>query len=108
MNEQTKDEVRSTVREQYGNIARSTTGASCCAPGSCGPGANARLALGYSAEDLAAVPEGANMGLGCGNPQAIAALKSGETVLDLGAAEASTASSWPSRWARADASSAWT
>lgn len=85
MNEQTKDEVRNTVREQYGSIARSTTGASCCAPGSCGPGASASLALGYSAEELAAVPEGANMGLGCGNPQAIAALKSGETVLDLGA-----------------------
>lgn len=63
MNEQTKDEVRVMVREQYGNIARSTTGASCCAPGSCGPGGNASLALGYSAEDLAAVPEGANMGL---------------------------------------------
>ena len=46
MNEQTKDEVRTTVREQYGSIARSTTGASCCAPGSCGPGANASLALG--------------------------------------------------------------
>jgi len=85
MNEQTKDEVRAAVREQYGSIARSATGASCCAPGSCGPGANASLALGYSAEDLAAVPEGANMGLGCGNPQAIAAMKAGETVLDLGA-----------------------
>ena len=85
MNERTNDEVRAAVREQYGNIARSTTGASCCAPGSCGPGANASLALGYTAEDLAAVPEGANMGLGCGNPQAIAALSPGETVLDLGA-----------------------
>jgi len=42
------------------------------------------LALGYSAEDLASVPEGANMGLGCGNPQAIASLRAGETVLDLG------------------------
>jgi SAM-dependent methyltransferase len=41
--------------------------------------------LGYSAEELAAVPEGANLGLGCGNPQAIAALEVGETVLDLGA-----------------------
>src|SRR5690606_9420365 len=68
----------------YGGIARPTTGASCCARGSCGPGANASLALGYSAEDLAAVPEGANMGLGCGNPQAVAALRPGETVLDLG------------------------
>jgi SAM-dependent methyltransferase len=42
------------------------------------------LQLGYSAEDLAAAPEGANLGLGCGNPQAIAALRHGETVLDLG------------------------
>jgi ubiquinone/menaquinone biosynthesis C-methylase UbiE len=43
------------------------------------------LELGYSPDDLASVPEGANMGLGCGNPQAIAALEPGETVLDLGA-----------------------
>ncbi len=84
MTEQTDDKVRATVREQYGSIARGAT-ASCCAPGMCGPGAKASLALGYSAEDLAAVPEGANMGLGCGNPQAIAGLEEGETVLDLGA-----------------------
>jgi hypothetical protein len=84
MNEQTKDDVRTAVREQYGNVARSG-GALGCAPGCCGPGASASLALGYSEQDLAAVPEGANMGLGCGNPQAIAALKAGETVLDLGA-----------------------
>jgi SAM-dependent methyltransferase len=84
MNEPAKDDVRAAVRDQYGNIARSATGASC-APTCCGPGADASLKLGYSAEDLAAVPEGANMGLGCGNPQAIAALKAGEIVLDLGA-----------------------
>lgn len=84
MNEQTKDEVRAAVREQYGNVARSA-GTTGCAPSCCGPGASASLALGYSKEDLSAVPEGANMGLGCGNPQAIAALKTGETVLDLGA-----------------------
>jgi arsenite methyltransferase len=90
MNEQAKDEVRAVVREQYGSVAR-TSGANGCAPGCCAPGAsasagaNASLALGYSKEELAAVPEGANMGLGCGNPQAIAALKLGETVLDLGA-----------------------
>lgn len=84
MNEQTKDEVRAVVREQYGKVARET--ASTCAPGCCGGFTpDASLKLGYSAEDLAAVPEGANMGLGCGNPQAIAALKLGETVLDLGA-----------------------
>ncbi len=84
MSEQTKDEVRAAVREQYGNVARATE-ATGCAPGCCGPRADASLTLGYSADDLAAVPEGANMGLGCGNPQAIAALKPGETVLDLGA-----------------------
>ena len=76
--------IRAAVREEYGNIARGT-GGGCCGGGACGPGADASLALGYSAEDLASVPEGANMGLGCGNPQAIAALRAGETVLDLGA-----------------------
>jgi SAM-dependent methyltransferase len=84
MDEQTKEQVRAAVREQYGSIARQDAGAGC-APGCCGPRAEASLGLGYSAEDLAAVPEGANMGLGCGNPQAIAALSPGETVLDLGA-----------------------
>lgn len=85
MNEHSKDEVRAVVREQYGKVARQS-GPSSCAPGCCGGSSgDASLKLGYSAEDLAAVPEGANMGLGCGNPQAIAALKPGETVLDLGA-----------------------
>jgi SAM-dependent methyltransferase len=83
MTERSHDEVRTAVREQYGSIARS--GAGGCSPSCCGPGAEASLALGYSQEDLAAVPEGANMGLGCGNPQAIAGLREGETVLDLGA-----------------------
>ncbi len=83
MSEKTHDDVRAAVREQYSTVAK-TGGAVGCTPGCCGPGAEASLKLGYSAEDLAAVPEGANMGLGCGNPQAIAALKAGETVLDLG------------------------
>jgi arsenite methyltransferase len=83
MSEQTKDEVRRAVREQYGAVARGAGGA--CAPSCCGPGASASASLGYTTEDLASVPEGANMGLGCGNPQAIAALRPGETVLDLGA-----------------------
>jgi arsenite methyltransferase len=84
MQDENKDQIRGSVREAYGRIAR-TQGASCCAPGCCGPSPEASRSLGYSAEDLASVPEGANMGLGCGNPQAIAALRPGETVLDLGA-----------------------
>jgi arsenite methyltransferase len=79
---QTSDQVRNVVREHYGKVAEAT-GASC-APGCCGGTPTSSSALGYSNEELSAVPEGANMGLGCGNPQAIAALKPGETVLDLG------------------------
>ena len=82
------DAVRATVRDQYAAVARTpaATSSACCAPGCCTPGGNptASLALGYDAADLAAVPEGANMGLGCGNPQAMAQLQPGETVLDLG------------------------
>ncbi len=80
MTTMTKDEVRSKVREQYAEVAR--TGG--CAPNCCGPGAKASLDWGYSEHDMGSVPDGANMGLGCGNPQAIAALQAGETVLDLG------------------------
>jgi SAM-dependent methyltransferase len=84
MSNQVSDEVRSAVREHYGKVAETGTG--CCGPtsGCCGPTPDVSLALGYSADDLASVPEGANMGLGCGNPQAIAALRAGETVVDLG------------------------
>ncbi|MGD9780690.1 MAG: arsenite methyltransferase [Kiritimatiellia bacterium] len=82
-----KDQVRQHVRERYAGIAKS--GGSCgCGSGCCQPDAllnpDASAQLGYSKEELAAVPEGANLGLGCGNPQAIAALRPGETVVDLG------------------------
>lgn len=77
---------RQTVREAYGRIAQS--GGSCCGETSscCGSTAleNLASAIGYSKDDLAGVPEDANMGLSCGNPTAITSLKSGETVLDLG------------------------
>ncbi len=79
------DIIRQTVRDLYGAIARE--GSSCCAPSCCTPGATATpegQLLGYSAEDEAVVPAGSNLGLGCGNPQAIASLQPGETVLDLG------------------------
>lgn len=78
--------IRAAVRKQYGKVA---TGASsgCCSSGSgcCSTNASASLKVGYSAKDLAVVPDGANLGLGCGNPHAIAALRPGERVLDLGA-----------------------
>jgi SAM-dependent methyltransferase len=83
------ESVRQKVRERYGRIAGGA--GSCCgpAPTCCGsaPAASAELAkhIGYSAEELAALPEGANMGLSCGNPNALAALQPGEVVLDLGA-----------------------
>lgn len=84
MNGQSDDAIRGSVREHYGSVAKGASGG-CCSAGCCGASAEASLKLGYSEEDLAAVPDGANMGLGCGNPQALAALQPGETVLDLGA-----------------------
>jgi len=82
--------VRQKVREGYGKIAV-TDQSSCCGSGvsCCGssPAAAEELVrhIGYSTDDLAVLPEGANMGLSCGNPTAIAELKPGEVVLDLGA-----------------------
>jgi len=81
--------VREAVRQGYSKIAEDTssgccgTGVSCCGSS---PQSGEKLAaeLGYSVEELRALPEGANMGLSCGNPAALAALKPGEVVLDLG------------------------
>lgn len=85
MTQQNDDQVRAVVREQYGKVARQEP-AGCSSSGCCcGTDPDISLLLGYSSEELAAVPEGANLGLGCGNPQAIAALKAGEVVVDLGA-----------------------
>ena len=85
-----QNEVRTAVREHYGKVA---TRPGCgCAPTCCSPDAGGdqrsteivAQALGYSAEQTSAIPEGANLGLGCGNPLAMASLKAGQTVLDLG------------------------
>ena len=82
------DAIREAVRETYGKIARNEQSGCCGAPATCcgndRPSATAAATLGYNAEQIAALPEGADLGLGCGNPQAIAGLKAGETVLDLG------------------------
>jgi arsenite methyltransferase len=73
--------MKDIVREGYSEIARSQS--SCC----CGSKKKAdgiASSIGYSAAELAALPEGANLGLSCGNPAAVASLKEGETVVDLG------------------------
>ncbi len=102
-----KEEIRKAVRESYGQIARAgiapsetSQAATCCTPsgiftetiqdspcdcsGSDFSLKQVSTVIGYSKEDIDSVPEGANMGLGCGNPVALASLKPGETVLDLG------------------------
>ena len=92
--------IKSNVRQTYGKIAsseranstasnssccsdvNSSSGNSCC--GTTGSPDEISRELGYSQEELSNVPEGSNLGLGCGNPQAIASIRQGETVLDLG------------------------
>ncbi|MEZ6184483.1 MAG: arsenite methyltransferase [Planctomycetota bacterium] len=84
--------IRETVREGYAQVALAAgakAGGSCCSPTKgCGTPASSPEAfaaqLGYSPEELAALPEGANLGLSCGNPTAIAALEPGQVVVDLG------------------------
>ncbi len=89
MNQSGHDEIRQAVRNRYKSIVmQSGREGSCCSAGevagTCAAPDEVSAKLGYSPEELAAVPQGANLGLGCGNPQAIAALRPGETVLDLG------------------------
>ncbi len=94
MNEKT---IREAVREHYGSIAQRR--GSCCSAGSsagsanscCGPAQETGSiadsegkAIGYSAQEMGSIPEGSDMGLGCGNPLAFTSLKEGDTVLDLG------------------------
>ncbi len=83
-----EEEIKKVVRESYGQIAQK--GGSCCSGVStcCGePNLIVEISkrIGYTEKDLQTVPEGANLGLGCGNPVALASLQEGEIVLDLGA-----------------------
>jgi arsenite methyltransferase len=86
-----KQDVKNTVRSAYRDVAKANNQSKSCgnSRSCCGVSENLDEAyskeLGYSEEELNSVPEGSNMGLGCGNPQAIASLKQGEYVLDLGA-----------------------
>ena len=81
-------EIKKAVRENYANVAKQ--GSSCCAPSpkasscGCSTAQSTSHAIGYSSDDITSVPDGANLGLGCGNPIALASLKEGEVVLDLG------------------------
>lgn len=88
-------EIKKNVREGYAKVAKNNT--SCCGPsstssesaGSCGCGPtidqeSVSKAMGYSKEELESLPKGADLGLGCGNPTALASIKEGETVIDLG------------------------
>ena len=107
MESREKEEIRKAVQERYGQIATAEAATSetnhagaCCAPSEisietnqtspCGCSVsnfsveNMSTLMGYSNEDIDSIPEGANMGLGCGNPVALASLTPGETVLDLG------------------------
>jgi SAM-dependent methyltransferase len=102
-----KEKIRGAVRDRYGKLAREDAihsealpivpccgtpetnpktdpSASCCSGGAGLSLERISSALGYKEEDIQGAPEGANMGLGCGNPVALASLKAGETVVDLG------------------------
>jgi ubiquinone/menaquinone biosynthesis C-methylase UbiE len=90
-----KEEVRGHIRKRYANVAKNASKGCGCGSGCCGENENTleynpnyieevSSKIGYTKSDLANVPQDANMGLGCGNPIAIAGLKEGEAVLDLG------------------------
>jgi SAM-dependent methyltransferase len=83
-----EEEIKSAVRDAYSKVAKREITIPlnplkcCCSKGDLADSIS--RAVGYNKEELASVPEGANLGLGCGNPTALASLKEGETVLDLG------------------------
>lgn len=85
-----KEELRELIRKNYAEVAlNGAQGGCCCSSGCCGTNTSVDISestkrIGYSEDDISKAPLEANMGLGCGNPIAIAALKEGENVLDLG------------------------
>lgn len=93
MDNKQADDIRQNVRDSYTQVAEASNNGDCCGveASCCGTSSDEQIntvistRLGYSETDLKNVPEGADMGLGCGNPRAIASIQPGETVLDLGA-----------------------
>jgi len=87
MREKNSEHIRDAVRETYAKVAQKggsccgSTGSSCC---NAGPAEKTGLTNGYTAADRSQAPEGADLGLGCGNPLAFAGVEEGQTVLDLG------------------------
>jgi len=110
MKTSTPDQIRATVKQAYGAVASQKQQGGCCGggPSCCGPAGTSLRQLGYTDADLAAVPEGADLGLGCGNPQAIAGLEPGERVLDLGSGAGFDAFLAARQVGPTDGSSAWT
>ncbi len=92
MNQKTHDDIRQHVRDSYAEVAEASNNSNGCGVESscCGVSDDEAIntiistRLGYSTDERGSVPEGADMGLGCGNPRAIASLKPGEVVVDLG------------------------
>ena len=85
-----EEEIKQAVRERYGATARQgscgcgTQSSTCCGASAPGTVDAYSRRVGYSDDEIQSVPDGANLGLGCGNPVALASLKKGEVVLDLG------------------------
>lgn len=84
--ESNSEDIKKAIRDAYSRVAAQQSGERCCSSGCCCSGLTQDISakLGYSKENLSEIPDEANMGLGCGNPVAIAGIKKGETVLDLG------------------------
>ena len=81
------NDIQKEVKKKYGQIAAASGSCGCSGPSCCGASPSAEelsASVGYTPEELSVLPEGANLGLGCGNPVALASLQAGETVLDLG------------------------
>ncbi len=86
---ESKEQIKQQIRDSYQAVAENEENCgcapgTCCAPNDQTTSTYLSGKMGYSKQQMEAVPDGANLGLGCGNPQAIASLKEGETVLDLG------------------------